>query len=300
MPLYLNNISLSDKTTLKIGGPAHTYVRPIDEKEICECVSWAYYHSMPVLFLGKGSNILISDNGWPGLVIDLCAHSGIVWTNNCAMAKSGGLLHSLVKEMLDRKLCGLEKLAGIPGSIGGAVIMNAGAFGQSVSDCLTSVEYVDVKTLERKTVVAADLALAYRSTILKTTAALVLSARFCFKSDESDSSEALFREVLDKRKNRHPLDMPNCGSVFKNPSLPLATAGTLIEQAGLKGTMRGNAQVSQKHANFIVNCGGATASDVRALIVHVQKTVFEKNNIVLEPEVVFAGEFQEALFNPKI
>ncbi len=296
MPLYLNNISLADKTTFKIGGPAHTYVRPRDEQDIIESVGWARYHAMPLLLLGKGSNLLISDKGWPGLVVDLTAQSGILWTDAVAEVKGGGLLHSLVKEMVDRKLCGLEKLAGIPGSIGGAVIMNAGAFGQSVSDCLESVQYIDAKTLECKTVAAADLELSYRSTILKTSSAIVLSARFGFRHDDAGLAAKTFAEVIEKRKNRHPLDMPNCGSVFKNP--PGTTAGTLIEQAGLKGVKFGNAQVSTKHANFIVNCGKATAADVRSLIALVQKTIFERNKILLEPEVVFAGEFAEPLFIP--
>jgi UDP-N-acetylmuramate dehydrogenase len=296
MPALLNNVLLADKTTFKIGGPAKAYVAPSCVEDIVDALEWARRNSSKVLVVGKGSNILVSDTGWDGLVIDLAARwTGISWDDECAECGSGALLHVLVKESVDRGLAGLEKLAGIPGSVGGAVVMNAGAFGQSVSDCLRSVEYMDSVKAGMKSLSVQELAASYRTTVFKNNGAIIISARFCFTADGSGTAaREAFREVLAKRKDRHPLDLPNCGSVFKNPDG--TTAGKLIEQCGLKGALRGNAQVSLKHANFIVNRGNAKADDVRSLIAYVQKTVYEKTGVALEPEVVFAGEFAEPLF----
>jgi len=301
MPIFLSNVRLADKTTFGIGGPAGVYCAPAQEQDIVDAIAWARTNHAPFLVLGKGSNLLVSDAGFPGLVVDLAAHwTGTVWNGDCAQCKSGTLLHSLVKESVDRGYAGMEKLAGIPGSVGGAVVMNAGAFGQEIAGCLTSVGSVDLVTAQSKSVSAPDLAAAYRTSVFKSADTLVLSATFCFVHDQSGAAREVFREVLAKRKQRHPLDLPNCGSVFKNPPAAAgATAGQLIEQCGLKGAIRGDAQVSLTHANFIVNLGAAMADDVRALIVQVQKTVFDIRGILLEPEVVFAGEFREPLFTPR-
>jgi UDP-N-acetylmuramate dehydrogenase len=299
MPALRSNILLADKTTYGIGGPARAYVAPATVQDIIDSLAWARENKSPLLVLGNGSNILVSDKGWDGLVVDMAANwSGITWDGRCATCSSGALLHTLVKESVGRGLCGLEKLGGIPGSVGGAVIMNAGAFGQSVSDCLESVDYIELLTADLKSLSVQELGASYRNTVFKNKGAIVVSARFRFGIDEAGQAPQAFREVLAKRKDRHPLDLPNCGSVFKNPPAPGATAGTLIEQCGLKGEVRGDAQVSVRHANFIVNRGFAKAEDVRALIAHVQKTVYEKSGILLDPEVVFAGEFSEPLFIP--
>jgi UDP-N-acetylmuramate dehydrogenase len=296
LPL-LNNVPLGDKTSFRIGGPCRYYCAPVNEEEIREACAWAIQNNAPVFVLGKGSNILVSDSGWAGLMIDLSeTWTGIQWNDESAECRSGALLHALVKESVDRGMAGLEKLAGIPGSIGGAVVMNAGAFGQNVSDCLVSVRFLTLSDGALKTLLAQDLNASYRSTVFKTSKSIILSANFHFKPDASGQAKKSFAEVLAKRKERHPLDLPNCGSVFKNP--PDTTAGKLIEQCGLKGAKRGAAEVSQKHANFIVNRGAASAADVRALIVYVQKTVYEKTGVLLEPEVVFVGEFEESLFKP--
>lgn len=304
MPAILNNVPLADKTTFKIGGPAREYTAPSCQSDIADALDWARRDKSEALVLGKGSNILISDKGWDGLVIDLAKNlTGISWdlASRSAECGSGALLHTLVKESVGRGLRGLERLAGIPGSVGGAVVMNAGAFGQSVSDCLQSVDFMDPLDASVKSLSVRELGASYRATVFKNSRSIIVSARFCFTPDASASgtAAAAFREALAKRKDRHPLDLPNCGSVFKNPAAAGGvTAGKLIEQCGLKGQSRGDAQVSMKHANFIVNNGAATARDVRSLIVHVQKTVFYASGVLLEPEVVFAGEFDEPLFTP--
>jgi UDP-N-acetylmuramate dehydrogenase len=293
----LNNVPLNGKTSFRIGGSCRYYCAPLDEEEISGACEWARENNAPVFALGKGSNVLVSVSGWNGLVIDLSDKwTAIRWYGDSAEYRSGALLHTLVKESMERGLSGLEKLAGIPGSVGGAVVMNAGAFGQSVSDCLVSVRFLSLPDMKIKTLKTQDINASYRSTVFKNSNSIILSADFHFKPDTSGQAKKSFVEVLAKRKERHPLDLPNCGSVFKNP--PGTTAGKLIEQCGLKGAKRGAAEVSQKHANFIVNHGGATAKDVRGLIVQVQRVVYEKAGVLLEPEVVFVGEFEEELFRP--
>jgi UDP-N-acetylmuramate dehydrogenase len=291
-----HNVPLAGKTTFRIGGPARHYLAPASVAEVREAAAWAAQARLPVLVLGRGSNLLVSDSGWDGLVIDLAADwAGIEWDGRCARCKSGTLLHALVNEAVLRGLAGMEHLAGIPGSIGGAIVMNAGAFGQCIAQTLASVEYLDCATGECAAMACgAELRAGYRITVFKARGACILSAMFCFTEDTAGRSRKAFEETLAKRRDRHPLDLPNCGSVFKNP--PGATAGKLIEQCGLKGLRCGDAEVSAKHANFIVNRGAARAADVRSLIVRIQKTVHDKTGVLLEPEVVFAGSFDEPLF----
>jgi UDP-N-acetylmuramate dehydrogenase len=294
MPPFRNNVPLYDKTSFKIGGPARLYCDPATIGDIVDACNFARSAKEPLFVLGKGTNLLISDTGWNGAVIDLSTSwTGSLWNGKCAECKSGMPLHALVKESVENGLRGLEKLAGIPGSVGGAVVMNAGAFGQCVSDCVTSVRYLDTATCAVQTVDASEMASGYRSSIFFKPGACVLEATFCFANDADGTAKQAFAEVLAKRKTRHPLDLPNCGSVFKNPAG--ATAGALVEQCGLKGQRRGNAEVSRKHANFIVNLGNASAADVRALIAHIQRTVRDKTGILLQPEVIFVGDFEEPL-----
>jgi UDP-N-acetylmuramate dehydrogenase len=285
---FLHDIPLADKTTFKIGGNAAFYCTPHTADEIQESLLYAQSLNIPSLILGKGSNLLVSDRGWPGLVIDTSkGFNKITWDGFCATAESGALLHAMVKDSVDKGYFGLEKIAGVPGSIGGAVVMNAGAFGQCVSDCLVSVEYIDRRTNEIVTDPCSVIKPAYRNSIFSTANFIIVAATFCFKPDDAHTAIQSYRDVLAKRKDRHPLDLPNCGSVFKNPEG--TTAGKLIESCGLKGTMVGGAQVSLKHANFIVNINKASARDVRALVVLIQKTVYEKTDVLLEPEVLFVG-----------
>jgi UDP-N-acetylmuramate dehydrogenase len=291
------SIALSDKTTYKIGGPARFYVEPSNQREISEAIGFAREQNAPVFVLGRGSNVLISDRGWPGMVIDVSARfECIEWNGGLARCQSGAQLNRLVREMLDRGLCGLENLGGIPGTIGGALVMNAGAFDQSVSDCLVSADYLDLDDMSIRAVAAEGFQAGYRTSFFKGKNAFILSATFRFPTDPSGGAREVFNQTLVKRAEKHPLDLPNCGSVFKN--IPPYPASVLIEQCGLKGLRHGGAEVSCKHANFIVNRDHASAEDVRRLIAQVQKTVFEMRGILLEPEVIFVGEFDEPLFVP--
>ena len=291
------DVALSEKTTYKIGGPARFYARPSNNQEILDCVRQALEMNVRVFILGRGSNVLVSDKGWPGMVIDVAARFDTMeWRDALADCQSGASLNRLVQEMLKRGLKGLEKLGGIPGSIGGALVMNAGAFGQAVSDCLVSIDYLDFTDMQISTLSAAGLEAGYRTSVFKDKKAVILSAQFRFPKDPSGEAKNVFNEIISKRKAKHPLDLPNCGSVFKN--LPGMPASVLIEQCGLKGFSCGGAEVSRKHANFIVNRDKASAADVRHVIVHIQKTVFEKLKVLLEPEVIFVGEFEEPLYRP--
>jgi UDP-N-acetylmuramate dehydrogenase len=291
------NIPLAAKTTLKIGGCAAFYLQPQTLDDIAESIAWGKKHHAPVFALGNGSNVLISDKGWPGIVIDVGARfDRITWDGDSAVCLGGAPLSRLIREMIDKKLMGLETLGGIPGAVGGALVMNAGAYGHSVSECVVEVDYYDRLSKSLKTIGKEELRAGYRHTVFSTMEAIIVSVRFRFLPDASGKAREIYNDCLSKRKLNHPLDLPNCGSVFKNPK-PLS-AGALIESSGLKGYRIGGAEVSTKHANFIVNREGATAADVRRLIVHMQKTVYEKQNILLEPEVVFVGDFEEPMFSP--
>jgi UDP-N-acetylmuramate dehydrogenase len=298
---FRNDIPLSDKTTFRIGGSARRYAEPSDAKEVAAAVRRAREEGLPLLILGRGSNILVSDRGWPGLVINLLLFTSMEWRGTAVTAQAGVLLDAVVHEAVRRKCAGMEELSGIPGSVGGAVFMNAGAFSTCVADTLQKAAYLDMN--DYRIVVAGknELELGYRSSALQKKGAVVLYAQFLMSPGDGETLQEVRRRVLEKRRDKQPLDLPNCGSVFKRPSAAAGRyAGALIEQAGLKGLRYGNAEISSKHANFIVNRGGATAAEVRHCIVLAQKAVYERTGIALEPEVVFAGEFEEELFKPRI
>jgi UDP-N-acetylmuramate dehydrogenase len=293
------NIGLSDKNTFRIGGLARYYFEPSTEKEIIDAVQLAQDKNLEIFLLGCGSNVLISDNGWNGLVLNLSEKfSKIEWCNNISEVQGGASLNIFINHAIARSLAGAEELSGIPGTIGGAVIMNAGAFNTSISDIVQEVRFFDHECKEIKTVQAAEMEFGYRKSMLQQRKATVLSAKL--KLQKLSSNEGLIAsrlEILSRRKAKQPLEYPNCGSVFKRP--PGGYAGTLIEQCGLKGFSIGDVEVSQKHANFIINKGMGTANDVRKLIAFIQKKVYEEKGVLLEPEVIFVGEYDEPLFEVK-
>jgi UDP-N-acetylmuramate dehydrogenase len=290
-------ISLKDKNTYKIGGNADYYCEPASIDEILEAIEWANSKRLPMLVIGKGSNLLISDMGWPGVVVNLAEnYSKSEWNNNRVTVESGMMLNKLVNQVIELGYCGMEELAGIPGTIGGGIIMNAGAFSMTLQDTIDVVTYYD---LEEKTIYSRkkdELDFGYRTSFLKRKPSIVLTASFYFeKKCDKDILIAKRADIQAKRRGKQPLDFPNCGSVFKRPSGNYA--GTLIESCGLKGMRIGDAEVSVKHANFIINKGNAVAEDVRSLIGLIQKTVLDKMGILLEPEVLFAGEFKSSLID---
>jgi UDP-N-acetylmuramate dehydrogenase len=296
MKLIQYNVSLKNKTSYKIGGPAKYYAPVKTEEDLRNTLRWATDNDHPVFILGEGTNILISDSGWPGLVIDISDFASVTWNNKHVECQCGLLLHALVKDSVDRGFTGMEQLAGIPGSVGGGLIMNAGAFGQNISDCLDSVKGVDCSdfTLWRRNKNKIDF--GYRTSSLKKMNSVIVGASFTFKHKDPKKAETVYKKILKERNSKQPLDKSSCGSVFKRPEDQYA--GKLIEECGLKGHSIGGAMVSPKHANFFVNTSQATASDVRRLIAFVQERVFNKYKVLLEPEVIFVGEFDVPLFKP--
>lgn len=297
MAFIAENVSLLDKTSFLIGGKAHYYCRIQSTEDIATALVWAREKGASVFVLGKGTNVLISDTGWPGIVIDMSALSGIAWQQDSARCKSGTLLHDLVKEAIRRSLGGIEELAGIPGTIGGACFMNAGAFGQEIGQSIESVSGVEIATGEHWTLSHRDIFFEYRKTSLQQKQSIITEVTVRFKPDQALKLFEVYQTILRRRHRKQPLKYPNCGSVFKRPFGQYA--GSLIESCGLKGFRIGDAMISPKHGNFIINLNHATATDVRALIVACQQRVYEKSGVLLEPEVLFIGQFSVPLFHPE-
>jgi UDP-N-acetylmuramate dehydrogenase len=286
-------VSLKGLTTWKVGGAAQWYLEPRTLEETQSGLAWAKQHNLPITLIGAGSNLLISDRGLAGLVI-CTRHLRLVSTqfdrdSRTIVADAGKMVASLSWQAARRGWGGMEWAAGIPGTIGGAVVMNAGAHGHSTEEILVSTDVLNfdgsIETLTNQ-----DLNYSYRTSNLQGDSRLVLSAKFQLpvEGEPEDIKARTFRD-LEKRHSKQPYDRPSCGSVFRNPSPQYAAA--LIEGLGLKGYRIGDAEVSTLHANFIINRQDATASDIRQLIYHVQSQVKAQHGIELEPEVKMLGEF---------
>lgn len=279
---------MAKHTSFRIGGPADVLAQPADEAELAALLKRAAEHAVPVTLIGNGSNLLVRDKGIRGLVIKLSnSFSDMKALGNELTFGSGISLAMASKKAASLSLSGLEFAVGIPGTIGGAVYMNAGAYDGEMAKVVTSVRVMDRegKISELK---ASELAFAYRHTALQNSGLIVTSVTCVLQPDEADAIAAKMADFSQRRISKQPLELPSAGSMFKRP--PGYFAGTLIEQTGLKGYTVGGAQVSQKHAGFVVNVGGATAKDVLQLISDVQSKVFAAHGVRLEPEVLVLGE----------
>jgi UDP-N-acetylmuramate dehydrogenase len=293
----INDFPLAAKTTIKIGGLARYYTEPLSVDDISLAFKWARDHGQHVFILGKGSNVLISDKGWNGLVINTASGCDrISWKENRAECECGVLLHDLVKMSVAKGLYGIESLGWIPGTVGGAVVMNAGAFGQTIGEVVDFAEYITINTNEKVRLTSDQLGFGYRTSIFQSQPWMITNIGIKLSQGSIDSLKKAFGEVFERRKAHQPLDTHNCGSIFKNPAGQ--RAGALIEQCGLKGFQKNGVMISEKHANFIINAGSATAEDFRSMVQHIQRAVFEKAGFLLEPEVVFVGNFTAPLFKP--
>ena len=274
-------------TSYGIGGPAEAYAIPKDSDDLLRILDYAQEKLLSVHFIGSGSNLLVSDNGIRGLVISpKKSFKEIKFNENLVFAQSGAMLGSLVRKSTKRNLTGLETLIGVPGTIGGALVMNAGAFGSEISNSLRSVSTIrrDGKLIKRE---ASQINFSYRSSTFKKDE-FILSATFEL-SEASEDKINKKKEIASKgRKTNQPLKYRSAGSVFKNPEGDFA-AGYLIEKVGLKGYKIGNAQISDHHANFFVNHGGAKAKDIMSLIKISKEKVYKKFKINLELEVKTLG-----------
>lgn len=283
------NEPMKRHTTFRIGGPADYYLCPHSAKEIQKVVEICREEKLPYFILGNGSNLLVSDQGYRGVVIQLWKNVSDIRVEGCLIqAKAGASLAKIAAEALEEGLTGMEFAAGIPGTLGGAVVMNAGAYGGEMKDILKEVLVMDqqgrIFTLEKK-----DLKLGYRTSAVKEKGYIVLAAVLELWPGDREEIRKLMEDLKQKRVEKQPLDLPSAGSTFKRPEGYFA--GKLIMDAGLRGFSVGGAQVSEKHCGFVVNTGGASASDVLTLIREVQKRVREKFGVELETEVKFLGEF---------
>ena len=286
------NEMMSKHTTFEIGGRADYFVLPKDKEALGRLLVWCKQTKMPYLLLGEGSNILISDEGIEGLVISTKKINQIEVSGDIVYADCGVSLAELSKHMVASALTGLEFSCGIPGSLGGAIYMNAGAYDGEMKDVVLSVDLVDEEgnfyTYQKE-----EMAFAYRYSILYDKPYYCLGAKMKLKASTKEAVAEKIRELTKKRESKQPLDKPSAGSTFKRPEGYYA--GKLIIEAGMQGAHHGGARVSDKHAGFIVNAGGATAQDVLCLIDEVREAVYKHSGVLLEPEVRLRGRQMKAI-----
>jgi len=323
LPGLKKNVSLKNYTTFKIGGPAKYFFETKNKKDLIKAILVAKSKKLPFFILGGGSNLLVSDEGFRGLVIKIL-FSKSYFLNSQISAEAGTILAELLSATLNTGLTGLEWAAGIPGTVGGAIYGNAGAFKKSMKDITKTVTVLEIKNQKSniKNLRNKDCKFCYRNSIFKQKKNLIiLSATLQLKKGNKLKIEKRIKEYLNYRKETQPLNFPSAGSVFKNPknfsagelgeedkSSSLSTelpkeakvrkrtkfscdfaAARLIEECGLKGKRIGNVKISEKHANFIVNLGGGKAKDVKKLINLAKKKVKEKFGITLEEEICYLG-----------
>lgn len=280
---------MSRHTTFRVGGAADYFVTPSSAEEVCAVVRLCRDCGVPHYILGNGSNLLVSDSGYRGAVICIGKQmSEISVEGTRVTAQAGALLSAVGARAASESLAGFEFAAGIPGTVGGAAVMNAGAYGGELKDVLVSVTALDARG-EVKEIPAKLLELGYRTSILAGRGDVVLSAVLRLERGEEADIRERMAELRQKRTSKQPLEYPSAGSTFKRPEGHFA--GKLIEDAGLRGFAVGGAQVSEKHCGFVINRGDATASDIRKLICQVSERVEEQFHVKLEPEVKFLGEF---------
>jgi len=282
------NVPMSSHTSLGVGGAADVLAAPADLEDMRIILSFAGDKGYPLLAMGSGTNLLVKDGGVRGVVLDLSEGFGkiTVMEENRIEAGAGVRLSELVALCKERGLSGLEFAAGIPGCIGGAVAMNAGAYSGEMKDIIEDIEVCNRKG-KLATIKATDIGFTYRGTGLAPDV-VILKARMQLLPSSSEEVKKRIADYRGRRRGTQAINLPNAGSVFKNPAK--MSAGRLIEEAGLKGLRRGGAQVSDVHANYIVNRGNAKASDVLALIADVRDSVFQRTGILLEPEIKVVGE----------
>jgi len=302
------NKSLKDLTTFKVGGFAKYYLEIFDIEELQKCIKYCHGNNIEFLVLGWGSNVLISDAGFEGLIFKL-KNKEIIVNDNIINASAGISLTNFLQFTLDNGFVGAEFLAGIPGTIGGAIYGNAGIPNKNISDILVSALCVDengnIKELIKK-----DCNFSYRDSIFKRNKYVIYSAKIILESGSIENSKEVMKKIIEDRNQKQPLNYPSAGSFFKNIKLSdelrnnlksldisifeksgIVPAGFLIERAGLKSFSIGGAKVSEKHANFLINYANASAKDIYDLSRHIENIIFEKYGVVLESEVQFVGGF---------
>ncbi len=284
----LENEPMKKHITFRVGGPADVLVRPTPE-ELPEILKLCKEYSVSYVVIGNGSNLLVGDKGIRGLVIEMTSGMGdIRIEDNIITAGCGVLLSKIANCAAEHSLAGMEFAAGIPGTVGGAVVMNAGAYGGEMKDILTTVT-VMTKEGELKELSALDLDLSYRHSCIPEKEYIVVEVKLQLQMGEEEAIREQMKILRDQRVEKQPLEYPSAGSTFKRPEGHFA--GKLIMDAGLRGYQVGDAQVAEKHCGFVINRGNATAADIRTLMQDVTEKVQEQFDVVLEPEVKLLGEF---------
>lgn len=280
--------AMADHTSFRIGGPADLFVTPVSAEALAACIAICREEHIPWHLVGNGSNLLVGDKGVRGVVIQTRKMQSIEADGETITATAGCLLSAIAREALNRELTGMEFASGIPGTLGGAVVMNAGAYGGEMKDIIVSVQVLDeegnVQTLTNE-----EMHFAYRNSLAAEKHMIILSAVMRLAPGKKEDILAVMNDLNGRRRDKQPLDKPSAGSTFKRPEGYFA--GKLIMDADLRGYRVGGAGVSEKHCGFVVNEGGATAADVCGLIAHVRQVVKEKFDVTLETEVKKLGEF---------
>lgn len=280
---------MSRHTTFKVGGEAECMIRVEEEEELIKLVPYLNRIGQEYFILGNGSNLLVGDKGYRGIVIKLGdGMNKIRVEDNRIIVQAGALLSQTAMAAKDAGLSGMEFAVGIPGSIGGGIVMNAGAYDGEMKQITESVKVMDsegkILILDNDT-----MEFGYRTSIIKNRPFIVLEVALCLKAAEKESIQQKMNELMERRRNKQPLGFPSAGSTFKRPEGYFA--GKLIMDAGMRGYSIGGAKVSDKHCGFIINTGTATAADIKEVIEEVQERVRERFQVTLEPEVVFLGDF---------
>ena len=289
-------------TTFRVGGKAKRFITVREADEFAAVLGMlddagAVYSydgkssddRVSYYVIGNGSNLLVSDAGYDGLVIDMSGMDDITVEGDMIIAKAGAMLGKIANTALDNDLKGFEFASGIPGTLGGAVCMNAGAYGGEMKDVVTEVTVFDRDSQSIKTLTCDEMDFGYRHSVIKNKPYVVLNARIMLTKGQHEEISALMKDYNGRRREKQPLEYPSAGSTFKRPVG--FYAGGLIEESGLKGYSVGGAEVSDKHAGFVINKDKATAADIYRLICEVREKVYADTGVRLEPEVVFLGEF---------
>lgn len=285
----VRNEPLAKHTTFKIGGPAEYFVTPENEDQLKLVIKVCKESNIPYYIIGKGSNLLVGDKGYKGVIIQIYKNFDLIKIDkNIVTAGAGVMLSRLATQAAEHNLAGLQGECGIPGTLGGAVTMNAGAYGYEIKDYIISATVLsqegEIFTLNKE-----ELQLAYRTSIIQKNSYIVIEAVFELPYGNKEDILAEIAEFNRKRVEKQPLEYPSAGSTFKRPVGYFA--GKLIMDSGLAGYRVGDIMISMKHCGFVVNVGNGTASEVRQLIEDVQHIVYEKHQVMLEPEVRIIGEF---------
>ena len=279
--------NLSNYVNFRVGGPADILLIPKDKKQVIDSIEVCIKNNIPFYIIGNGSNLLVRDGGFRGVVISMKSVKNITVNDTIIEADCGVMLKDVSNIALENSLTGFEFACGIPGTVGGAVFMNAGAYDGEISNVVYSVDVID-NDGNVVTMLKDDLEFAYRSSAVMKNGYIVLSAKFKLEKGKVKTIKELVDDLTNKRESKQPLEYPSAGSTFKRPTGYFA--GKLIQDAGLKGYSIGGAAVSEKHSGFVINKGNATAKDITDLIKHIQDEVKKQFGVDLHPEVRIIGE----------